>query len=68
MHGQHQNQTQSIKWIMKFELINLRCVPSFFTDDIDLDDHVEKRKDHGILGIGALNKKKLTGKFQALKG
>ncbi|XP_073219915.1 uncharacterized protein [Cicer arietinum] len=35
-------------------------------DDIDLDDHVEKRKDHGILG--ALNKKKLTGKFQALKG
>lgn len=37
-------------------------------DDIDLDDHVEKRKDHGILGIGALNKKKLTGKFQALKG
>ncbi|PNY11041.1 syntaxin-binding protein 5-like, partial [Trifolium pratense] len=37
-------------------------------DDIDLDDHVEKRKDHGILGLGALNKKKLTGKFNALKG
>ncbi|GAU46589.1 hypothetical protein TSUD_186580 [Trifolium subterraneum] len=37
-------------------------------DDIDLDDHVEKRKDHGILGLGAINKKKLTGKFNALKG
>ncbi|RDY02840.1 Syntaxin-binding protein 5, partial [Mucuna pruriens] len=35
-------------------------------DDIDLDDHEEKRKDQSILG--ALNKKKLTGKFQALKG
>lgn len=51
---------------MKFEIINLICAPFSFTDDIDLDDHVEKRKDHGILG--ALNKKKLTGKFQALKG
>ncbi|XP_058767582.1 uncharacterized protein LOC131641293 [Vicia villosa] len=37
-------------------------------DDIDLDDHVEKRKDRGIMGLGGLNKKKLTGKFQALKG
>lgn len=36
------------------------------TDDIDLDDHEEKHKDQSILG--ALNKKKLTGKFQALKG
>ncbi|KAL2966238.1 hypothetical protein AAZX31_16G104900 [Glycine max] len=35
-------------------------------DDIDLDDHEEKHKDQSILG--ALNKKKLTGKFQALKG
>ncbi|KAK7360314.1 hypothetical protein VNO77_02298 [Canavalia gladiata] len=35
-------------------------------DDIDLDDHEEKRKEQSILG--ALNKKKLTGKFQALKG
>ncbi|KAH1234380.1 Syntaxin-binding protein 5 [Glycine max] len=35
-------------------------------DDIDLDDHEEKRKDQSILG--ALNKKKLTGKFQVLKG
>ncbi|KAK7379694.1 hypothetical protein VNO78_34383 [Psophocarpus tetragonolobus] len=35
-------------------------------DDIDIDDHEEKRKDQSILG--ALNKKKLTGKFQALKG
>ncbi|KAL2966239.1 hypothetical protein AAZX31_16G104900 [Glycine max] len=33
---------------------------------IDLDDHEEKHKDQSILG--ALNKKKLTGKFQALKG
>jgi hypothetical protein len=53
---------------MKFELINLRLLASSFTDDIDLDDHVEKRKDHGILGLGALDKKKLTGKFNALKG
>ncbi|XP_027348737.1 uncharacterized protein LOC113860236 [Abrus precatorius] len=35
-------------------------------DDIHLDDHEEKRKEQSILG--ALNKKKLTGKFQALKG
>ncbi|CAJ1942207.1 unnamed protein product [Sphenostylis stenocarpa] len=35
-------------------------------DDIDLDDHEEKHKDQGILG--GLGKKKLTGKFQALKG
>ncbi|KAF7829057.1 Syntaxin-binding protein 5 [Senna tora] len=35
-------------------------------DDIDLDDPGEKRKDQNILG--ALNKKKLAGKFQALKG
>lgn len=53
---------------MKYELTNFRCVPSSSTDDIDLDDHVEKRKDRGILGIGGLNKKKLSGKFQALKG
>ncbi|XP_047178116.1 uncharacterized protein LOC124845114 [Vigna umbellata] len=35
-------------------------------DDIDLDDHEEKRKDQGILG--GFNKKKLPAKFQALKG
>ncbi|KAK7262765.1 hypothetical protein RJT34_30345 [Clitoria ternatea] len=35
-------------------------------DDIDFDDHEEKRKDQSLLG--ALNKKKLTGKLQALKG
>ncbi|KAK7406932.1 hypothetical protein VNO78_08568 [Psophocarpus tetragonolobus] len=35
-------------------------------DDIDLDDHGEKRKEQSILG--ALNKKKLAGKFQSLKG
>ncbi|KAL2334232.1 hypothetical protein Fmac_015445 [Flemingia macrophylla] len=35
-------------------------------DDIDLDDHEEKRRDHSILR--ALNKKKFTGKFQALTG
>ncbi|XP_061351439.1 uncharacterized protein LOC133296460 [Gastrolobium bilobum] len=35
-------------------------------DDIDIDDHEEKRKEQSILG--ALNKKKLAGKFQALKG
>nr|KYP36996.1 hypothetical protein KK1_041853 [Cajanus cajan] len=40
--------------------------PELNIDDIDLDDHDEKRKDQSILG--ALNKKKLTGKFQALKG
>ncbi|KAK8471598.1 hypothetical protein PHAVU_003G270100 [Phaseolus vulgaris] len=35
-------------------------------DDIDLDDHEEKRKDQGIMG--SFNKKKLPGKFEALKG
>ncbi|KHN41818.1 Syntaxin-binding protein 5-like [Glycine soja] len=35
-------------------------------DDIDLEDHVEKRKEQSILG--ALNKKKLAGTFQSLKG
>ncbi|KAI4327839.1 hypothetical protein L6164_020257 [Bauhinia variegata] len=35
-------------------------------DDIDLEDPGEKRKEQNILG--ALNKKKLAGKFQALKG
>ncbi|WVZ11788.1 hypothetical protein V8G54_016318 [Vigna mungo] len=35
-------------------------------DDIDLEDHEEKRKEQSILG--ALNKKKLVGKFQSLKG
>ncbi|RDY11140.1 Syntaxin-binding protein 5, partial [Mucuna pruriens] len=35
-------------------------------DDIDLEDHGEKRKEQSILG--ALNKKKLAGKFQSLKG
>ncbi|KAL2348696.1 hypothetical protein Fmac_002696 [Flemingia macrophylla] len=35
-------------------------------DDIDLEDHGEKRKEQSILGT--LNKKNLTGKFQSLKG
>ncbi|KAJ1413328.1 WD40/YVTN repeat-like-containing domain superfamily [Sesbania bispinosa] len=35
-------------------------------DDIDIDDIEEKPKEQKILG--ALNKKKLAGKFQALKG
>ncbi|XP_027909393.1 uncharacterized protein LOC114168683 isoform X1 [Vigna unguiculata] len=35
-------------------------------DDIDLEDHGEKHKEQSILG--ALNKKKLVGKFQSLKG
>ncbi|XP_020218072.1 uncharacterized protein LOC109801420 [Cajanus cajan] len=35
-------------------------------DDIDLEDHGEKRKEQSILG--ALNKKNLAGKFQSLKG
>ncbi|KAK7309410.1 hypothetical protein RJT34_06115 [Clitoria ternatea] len=35
-------------------------------DDIDLEDHGEKRKEQSILG--ALNTKKLAGKFQSLKG
>lgn len=39
---------------------------SLCTDDIDLDDHEEKRKDQGILG--GFNKKKLPAKFLALKG
>jgi len=39
---------------------------AFCTDDIDLDDHEEKRKDQGIMG--SFNKKKLPGKFEALKG
>lgn len=52
--------------MIKFEINNLICALSSCTDDIDLDDHEEKRKDQSILG--ALNKKKLTGKFQALKG
>ncbi|XP_019446907.1 PREDICTED: uncharacterized protein LOC109350194 isoform X1 [Lupinus angustifolius] len=35
-------------------------------DDIDLDDDEGKHKEHSILG--GLSKKKLAGKFQALKG
>lgn len=35
-------------------------------DDIDIEDHGEKRKEQSILG--ALNKKNLAGKFQALRG
>lgn len=35
---------------MKSQIINLRSAPSSCTDDIDLDDHEEKRKDQGILG------------------
>ncbi|KAJ1403849.1 WD40/YVTN repeat-like-containing domain superfamily [Sesbania bispinosa] len=35
-------------------------------DDIDIEDHGEKRKEQSILG--ALNKKNLAGKFQVLKG
>ncbi|TKY70241.1 Syntaxin-binding protein 5 [Spatholobus suberectus] len=35
-------------------------------DDIDLEDHGEKRKEQSILG--ALDKKKLAGKFRSLKG
>ncbi|KAI5438541.1 hypothetical protein KIW84_024323, partial [Lathyrus oleraceus] len=35
-------------------------------DDMDLENHREIRKEQSILG--ALNKKKLAGKFQALKG
>ncbi|XP_068468684.1 lethal(2) giant larvae protein homolog SRO77 [Phaseolus vulgaris] len=35
-------------------------------DDIDLEDHGEKRKEQSILG--SLNKKNLVGKFQSLKG
>ncbi|MED6204054.1 hypothetical protein PIB30_005452 [Stylosanthes scabra] len=38
-------------------------------DDIDIDDHEEeKHKEQNKLGLGALNKKKLAGKFNALKG
>ncbi|MED6112163.1 hypothetical protein PIB30_059215 [Stylosanthes scabra] len=37
-------------------------------DDIDIDDHEEKHKEQNRLGLGALNKKKLAGKFNALKG
>ncbi|RYQ81230.1 hypothetical protein Ahy_Scaffold1g107211 [Arachis hypogaea] len=40
--------------------------PELTLDDIDLDDHVEKRKEQSILG--ALNKKKLAGKLNAFKG
>ncbi|XP_024641061.1 uncharacterized protein [Medicago truncatula] len=40
--------------------------PELTLDDIDLEDHKEIRKEQSILG--ALNKKKLAGKFQALKG
>lgn len=39
---------------------------SSYIDDIDLEDHGEKRKEQSI--FGALNKKKLAGKFQAMKG
>ncbi|RYQ81759.1 hypothetical protein Ahy_B10g100368 isoform D [Arachis hypogaea] len=37
-------------------------------DDIDIDDHEEKHREQNKLGLGALNKKKLAGKFHALKG
>ncbi|XP_052725900.1 uncharacterized protein LOC108335436 isoform X3 [Vigna angularis] len=40
--------------------------PTVDENDIDLEDHEEKRKEQSILG--ALNKKKLVGKFQSLKG
>ena len=38
----------------------------FFEDDIDLEDPGEKAKGQNMMA--ALNKQKLTSKFQALKG
>lgn len=49
-----------------YRYLSLSILFSSYVDDIDLEDHKEIRKEQSILG--ALNKKKLAGKFQALKG